>query len=599
MVSIPARSEIAPEYQWNAPSLFESPDAWKAAYDEIASTLPEIEKYKGHLGDSPAALADWFEQSAEWSRKLGKVFVYALMEQAVNTTNEAANAMADQTFSLFGRYQAAVSFEAPELLQLGEETLRRWTAEEERLKPYAHHIDNLFRQQAHVRSAEVEELLGLVSDPFNNFDNTAEQLVSADIQFAPARSGGGDTLEVGQGSIDALLASPDREVRRTAWESYADGYLSIKNGLASNLVGSIKRDVFYMRARRYDSTLEAALFQDNIPVEVFHNLINTFKKNIPTWHRYWRIRKKALGVDSLHPYDIWAPLTSASPKVDYAQAVDWICEGMSPLGDEYVGILRRGCLEERWVDVYPNQGKRGGAFSFGWQGTHPFINMSFNNDLKSMSTLAHELGHSMHSFHTWRTQPYVYAGYSLFAAEVASNFNQAMVRAHLMQTQPDRDFQLALIDEAMNNFHRYFFIMPTLAQFELEVHQRAERGEGLTAESMIDLMTDLYAEGYGGEMHIDRQRVGITWAQFSHLFAAYYVYQYATGISAAHALSRRILAGEQGAVDAYLQFLSAGSAVYPIDALKLAGVDMATPEAVEATFAVLSEIVDRLEALVG
>jgi len=271
--------------------------------------------------------------------------------------------------------------------------------------------------------------------------------------------------------------------------------------------------------------------------------------------------------------------------------------GLKPLGDKYVNTLRQGCLQDRWVDIYPNQGKRQGAFSFGWRGTYPFIMMSYHDDLESMSTLAHELGHSMHSYLARKNQPFVYGDYSLFVAEVASNFNQAMVRANLFKTNSEPDFQIAVIEEAMNNIHRYFFIMPTLARFELEIHERVERGEGVTADDMIELMADLFSEGYGSEMHIDRQRVGITWAQFGHLYSNFYVFQYATGISAAHALAGRILEGTPDAATNYIKFLSAGSSLYPVDALKLAGVDMSTPEAVERTFAVLAGYVDRLGTL--
>ncbi|MEZ4671764.1 MAG: M3 family oligoendopeptidase [Anaerolineae bacterium] len=381
-------------------------------------------------------------------------------------------------------------------------------------------------------------------------------------------------------------------------ENYADTYLSFKNTLTSNYLASVKRDVFLARARNYKGALEASLFQNNIGREVFDNLIATYRKNIPTWHKYWAIRRKALGVDTLNPYDIWAPIAKKPPKVPYKKAVAWICEGMKPLGKAYVDALRRGCLEERWVDVYPNKGKSAGAFSFGTYDTHPFIMMSYDDGLGALSTLAHELGHSMHSYHSSK-QPYIYADYSLFVAEVASNFNQAMTRAHLFKTNSDPDFQIAVIEEAMNNLHRYFFIMPTLARFELEVHERIERGEAVTADDLITLMTDLFSEGYGKEMHVDRERVGITWAQFGHLYANYYVYQYATGISAAHALSGRILDGVPGAAENYIKFLSAGSSLYPVDALKLGGVDMATPEAVERTFAVLASYVDRLEKLVA
>jgi oligoendopeptidase F len=278
--------------------------------------------------------------------------------------------------------------------------------------------------------------------------------------------------------------------------------------------------------------------------------------------------------------------------------VEWIAAGMRPLGDEYVEALRRGTLEQRWVDVYPNKAKRSGAFSTGSPGTHPFILMSYTDDVFSLSTLAHELGHSLHSYYTWKYQPIVYGRYSLFVAEVASNFNQALVRDYLLRSMPDRDFQIAVLEEAMSNYHRYFFIMPTLARFELEIHERTERGEALTAQGLKQLMADLFREGYGDEVEMDEERVGITWAQFAtHLYSNFYVYQYTTGIAAANALASRVSAGEEGAVTAYLDFLKAGNAVYPLDALQAAGVDMRSPESVQRAFALLESYVDRLEQL--
>lgn len=299
----------------------------------------------------------------------------------------------------------------------------------------------------------------------------------------------------------------------------------------------------------------------------------------------------------MHAYDLKAPLTEAKVEVPYGQAVEWICAGLEPLGEAYVEVLRRGCWDDRWVDRARNRGKRQGAFSSGAYDTQPFIMMSYADDVFSLSTLAHELGHSMHSYLTRKTQPYVYGRYSLFVAEVASNFHQAMVRDYLFRTEDDPDFQLALIDESMSNFHRYFFIMPTLARFELEMHERVERGAPVNASSMIDLTADLFAEGYGDEVVSDHDRTGITWSQFGHMYMNFYVYQYATGISGAHALADRILSGVPGAATAYRDFLSAGGSVYPLDVLKAAGVDLTTPEPVERAFASMAEVVDRLERI--
>jgi oligoendopeptidase F len=598
--TIPARNEIPLEHTWDATSVFASDEAWEAEVSQLTEDLPTLARFQGHLGESPAALADWFATVEQVLRRLGKVYVYANMFHTVDTTDATATARHDRARGLYARAMAAMAFAEPELLAIGFETLRRWVREEPRLAIYEHYIDRLERRQAHIRSAEVEELLSMVADPFATAAATHGILADADLHFDPARTSAGDPIDIAQGNINALLTHPDREVRRSAWEHYADAYLALRNTMASCIAAGVKQHVFLARARRYGSALEAALIGNDIPVEVFHQLIATYRRNLPTWHRYWRLRRQALGYDRLYVYDIKAPLTAATLQVPFEQAVEWIVEGMRPLGDEYVDILRRGVLEQRWVDIYPNRGKRAGAFSMGAPGTHPFILMSYTGDLFSMSTLAHELGHSMHSYYSWQTQPLVYARYSLFVAEVASNFNQALVRAHLLNTNRDPDFQIAVIEEAMANFHRYFFIMPALARFELEIHARVERGEALTADSMIALMTGLFREGYGDEVVIDEDRVGSTWAQFpTHLYANFYVYQYATGISGAHALAEGVLAGKPGAAENYLAFLKTGGSRYPLDALKLAGVDLTTPEPVEQTFAVLARLVDQLEQAIA
>lgn len=595
--SLPPRSEIPESATWNAPKVFADVAAWRAEYKAVEALLPQISAFEGTLGQSSEKLAQWLVFQADLSPRVERLYFYAVMSKSVESTNQEAIALSGEVLSLYSRVSAAGAFAQPEILSIGEETINQWLAENPDLDYARHYFHDLFRQQQHVRSGEVEEVLAQTQAPFIAISDTWDMLVNADLRFVPAVDSDGNQHDLGQGNVETYLESYDRELRRTAWENYADSYLALKNTLTSNYNATVNADVFAANARRYPSSLDAVLFRDNIPSEVFHNLIDTYKANLPTWHRYWAVRRKALGVETLNPYDIWAPLTRNKPSVSYEQAVEWISAGMKPLGDEYVNILRRGCLEDRWVDIYPNQGKVSGAFSYGAYNTDPYILMSFDNSVSGLSTLAHELGHSMHSYFTRATQPYLYGDYTMFAAEVASNFNQALVRSWLFETNDDKDFQIAVIEEAMSNFHRYFFIMPTLARFELEAHQRVEKGQSLTADSLIDLMTDLFAEGYGDEMHIDRERVGITWAQFGHLYANYYVFQYATGISAAHVLANRILSGTPNAVADYLGFLKAGGNGYPVDALKAAGVDMATPTAVEETFKILADYVDRLEKL--
>lgn len=599
-MTLPERKDVPKEHTWDIESVFASDEDMETALtDVVERQVPELLAFRGRLGEGPDVVADCLEVFTKLSMAAGKIRTYVTLRHTVDTADPVAAGIRGRAGALFAQASAAMSFLEPELLGVGPETLLQWVDEEERLETYRHYFHTLSERAPHVRSAEVEELLGLVQDPFQTAASIHGVIADADMTFEDAIDSDGNRHAIGQGNVEALWHSSDRELRRTAWENYADGYLSLKNGLANALASGIKQHVFMTRARRYDSALDTALSSGHIPKEVFHNLIETYRKHLPTWHRYWRVRKEALGVDELHVYDARAVLTDNEPRVPYEQAVDWIAEGMQPLGDEYVDVMRRGCLEQRWVDVYPNRGKTAGAFSTGSVGTHPFILMSYTDDLASLSTLAHELGHSMHTYYSTNTQPPHYARYGLFVAEVASNFNQALVRHHLFQTNDDADFQIALIEEAMGNFHRYFFIMPTLARFELEMHERAERGEPLTADIMNGRLADLFAEGFGDEVVIDRERVGMTWSQFPHLYAPFYVYQYATGISGAHALANRVLGGEGGAAEAYLDFLKAGGSDYPLDVLRRAGVDLTAPEPVEETYGVLEQLVDRLEQLVG
>jgi oligoendopeptidase F len=593
------REKVEKSQTWNAESVFPSPEAFDSEVNSLLERLADIKKYQGRLGEGPDTFLQAMDMIEEVSQRANKIRIYAALSSAVDATDQQAAAMSGKAASALAQIGAATSFVDPELLGIGEPDLRQWLAEEPRMKLYEHYFSDLFRKQTHVRSAEVEELLGMLRDPFSGTGSTAGMLANADFKFQPARNSKNKKVELTQSTYNAILGSTDRRARRTAWKHYNDKYLEHKNTLASNLATSIKQNVFNMRVRNFRSSLEATLFNGDVPVEMFHNLLDIFQKKLPLWHRYWKLRRKALGVKKLHPYDIWAPLTTKKHKVPYEMAVDWICEGLAPMGDEYVNVIRQGCLQDRWVDWAPNAGKRQGAFSIrAPKDTFPFIMMSYTDSISSMSTLAHELGHSMHVYYTGRSQPMIYYSYPSIVAETASNFHQAMVRAHLLEANPDKSFQIALLEEAMGNFHRYFFVMPILARFELETHQRIEKGQALTADSMTDLMADLFNEGFGGEMALDRQRVGITWGTFTtHLYIDFYSFQYAIGISAANAIAKRILSGAPNAAQHHIDLLKTGSSRPPLELFKIAGVDMTSTQPIEDAFDVLEEYIDRLEQL--
>lgn len=599
MSALVERREVPEAERWNAESIFPAPAAWDEAFEALEDDLADAGGYPGTLGASPEQLLAWLEYREEIERRFGRLRVYATMSYAVDAQDEAAAVRQDRVRSLAARLAEAIAFAEPELLAIPRETLEGWLSLPE-LSTYRHYFERLWRRAPHVRSPEVEELLSGVQDPFGTATSAHGVLANAELEFGDVHDGAGRPHPLTQGTVRTLEASRDRTLRQRAYQRYADAHLAAKKTMATLLAAGVKQNVLLARARRYGSALEAALAPENLPLSVFHNLIETFQANLPVWHRYWRAKRELLGLETFHPYDVHASLTDERGEVPFEQAVEWLTEAMAPLGRDYVAVLRQGALKERWVDRALNRGKRMGAFSTGAADTHPFIMMSYSGDVLAMSTLAHELGHSLHSYLSRRAQPFVYSRYSLFAAEVASNFNQAMLRHHLLQASPSRAFELEILEEAMANFYRYFFVMPTLARFELELHERVQRGEPLSADGLIALMAQLFAEGYGGEVVLDEPRVGITWAQFhTHLYSRFYVFQYATGISGAHALAEGVLSGEPGAAERYLGFLRAGGSSYPLDALRAAGVDLSSPAPVEATFRVLEGLVARLERLAG
>jgi len=596
--TVPMRSEIPRDQTWNAEAVFADRNVWKEGLDSLKKEMSRIDGFEGTLSRNPERLIEWFETKGDLSRKADKLGFYAYMAMAVDGDDAEATAMVGQIQTLEADFNAKTAFADPEILAMDETLLRNWLEIEKGLSPVKHTIENLIRTKPHVRSAEVEEVLGLVSEPFGSVEMTFQMLSSMDMKVSDAQGSDGKSKDITQSNIEEIKKHTDREVRKTGMENYADAYLGLRHTYAGNFLAAAKQAVTISKIRGYDSVLQYKLAPYNIPTDVFHNLIDTFKKNLPVWHRYWDVKRRILGLKQMKSYDIWAPLTEKQPVYSFADAVDLIGAGMSPLGKDYVETIRRGCLEERWVDYSRNKGKSQGAFSYGTYDTYPCIMLSYDGSLSEVSTLAHELGHSMHSLLTNKNMSYSDSHYSMFVAEVASNFNQAMVRDHLFASNTDRDFQLAVIQEAMDNIHRYFFIMPTLARFEFEVYRRLEVGEPLNADILQEIMSGFFAEGYGETLSDDKERTSITWATFGHLYEPFYTFQYATGISAAHALCTGIMNDEPGAVENYLKFLSLGNSVYPLEALSIGGVDMTSSTPVDAGFKVLVDLIDRLESLI-
>jgi oligoendopeptidase F len=602
MPTTPLQRKDAPAAStWNAAAVYATWDAWQADYDAALADLPQLAEFAGTLTNAET-VARWLAaREAQW-RRVARLSTYARMARMVDMTDGDARRMMGQAMLLNARFGETTSFAEPELVAQGA-VLLDWAAEHPSLAVYRHYFDNLLRLAPHRRSPEVETLLSMLAEPFAGAGATARELGNSDLRFQPAVDSQGAPHAVHQATITpAGIQSADRRHRRSAWENFCDGYLGLENTFAAAYITSVKQQVFLARARGFDSVLAMRLSPTNTPLSVFDNIINTFQARLPVWHRYWDVKRRLLGQTEVAPYDVWAPVVDSAPPVPFVQAVDWIGDALAPLGDAYVDTMRRGCLEEGWVDWAPNAGKAQGAAASRRIDTPPFIFMSYDDTMMGVSVLAHELGHSMHAVLADDHQPGIYNDYSAISStvtETASNFHQALLAVHLQrELQQDPRALLALLDAMMFNYHRYFFTMPTLARFEYEVYARAERGQPLTASILNGIMSGLYAEGYGDTMSDDPARSAITWAQFGHLFVPFYTFQYAVGITAANALADGVLAGGQPAVDRYLAMLAAGGSRYTMDLFALAGLDMNSPAPVERAFGVLEGIVGQMEALI-
>ena len=596
------RKDASSESVWAGKKIFPTWEDWQKEFEEVKKSITQVGKFNGRLLESPEILLEWMELTDQLSRKTGRLSMFARFAATVDGTDIEAKSAMGQAAGLLAKYSAATSFAVPELME-DVQKIRSWAENEPGLKLYNHFFKNLIRQKQYLRSAEVEEILSMLNEPFGHVNQTFTELVNTDLAFEDAVDSSGNQFKIKQSTLSNSLQSKNRKRRQTAWENYFDGYLSMENTLAANYITWVKQQIFLARVRGYDSVLEMRLSPFNVPLEMFHNLIDTFVDKLPVWHRYWDIRRRAMGLTEIKPYDLWAPIGNHPPTVPYKQAIDWICAALEPMGEEYVSVIRRGALEERWVDWAPNIEKRQGAASWRRYLMPPWIFMSYNNSVFSLSTLAHELGHSIHTYLASEDQPEVYFGFGSLSstiAETASNFNQVMTRAYLRDKKgADANFMVAMVEEAMSNFHRYFFIMPTLARFEFEVFSRAEKGLPLNVKILNQLMRDLFKEGYGSTLSDDPERTGITWATFLHLYMPFYTFQYSIGISAAHMVGEKILNGDKKAVKDYLAFLKAGGSMYTMDLFRLAGVDMSSPEPVLSAFDVMEENIAVLEDLAG
>ncbi|AKM18093.1 Oligoendopeptidase F, plasmid [[Flavobacterium] thermophilum] len=596
--SLPLRSEIPVEETWRLEDIFPTDDAWEQEFQQVKAMIPKLGEYKGRLGQSPQVLYEALQYQDEVSMRLGKLYTYAHMRYDQDTTNSFYQGLNDRVKGLYSEASSAMAFIVPELLSIDEAVLRSFLEQYEPLRLYAHALDEITRQRPHVLSAEEEALLAQAAEVMQATSNTFSALNNADLTFPAIMDENGDEVEVTHGRFIRFLESTDRRVRRDAFHAVYHTYEKFQNTFASTLAGTVKKHNFFARVRRYESARQAALDANNIPESVYDNLIATVHEHLPLLHRYVRLRKQVLGLDELHMYDLYTPLVQdVKMDVTYEEAKQYMLDGLEPLGEEYVAIVKEG-LDNRWVDVRENKGKRSGAYSSGAYGTHPYILLNWQDNVHNLFTLVHEFGHSVHSYYTRKTQPYPYAHYSIFVAEVASTCNEALLNDHLLKTIDDEKKRLYLLNHYLEGFRGTVFRQTMFAEFEHLIHLKAQQGEALTAETLTSLYYDLNKKYFGDEIVVD-QEIGLEWSRIPHFYYNYYVYQYATGFSAATALSKQILEEGEPAVKRYIDFLKAGSSDYPIEVLKKAGVDMTSAEPIRQACQVFAEKLEEMERLLG
>lgn len=593
---LPKRSEIPEERKWKLEDIFATDEDWEKELESLKKALPAIEKFQGKIADSPQNLYDVLQLQDQLSERLGKLFTYAHMRYDQDTTNSKYQAMDSKAENVLTKASSSMSYIVPEILEMDEEKLRGFLDEQEDLKLYEHVLDEINRQRPHVLNEREEALLAEASEPMSSASNTFSMLNNADLKFPSIKNENGEEVDLTHGRYIGFLKSKDRDVRKSAFKAMYDTYGEFINTFASTLTGTVKTDNFNAKVRNYDSARQAALDSNNIPEQVYDNLVEAVNEKLPLLHRYMQLRKKVLGMDELHMYDIYTPLVQdADMDIPYEQAQQYVLQGLEPLGDDYVSVLKKG-FESRWIDVDENKGKRSGAYSSGAYGTHPYILLNWQDKLDDLFTLAHELGHSLHSYYTHKSQPFRYGNYSIFVAEVASTTNEALLNDYLLKNVDDEKQKLFLLNHYLEGFRGTVFRQTMFAEFEHEIHKRMQNGEAMTAESLTEIYYDLNKKYYGEDVVSDEE-IGKEWARIPHFYMNYYVYQYATGFSAATTLAHNILNGEEGAVDRYLDFLKAGSSDYPIEVLKKAGVDMTSKEPILSALDVFEEKLNEMEEL--
>ncbi|EME76121.1 MULTISPECIES: oligoendopeptidase F [Bacillus] len=593
---LPARDEVKQEDTWRLEDIFPSDEAWNEEFQAVKELLPKLSEFKGRLGHSADDLYEALTYQDKVMERLGKLYTYAHMRYDQDTGNSFYQGLNDKASNLYTQAASATAYMVPEILSIQEDKLQQFLLEKEELKLYSHALEEINKERPHVLSEQEEGLLAEASDVLSSPSTTFGMLNNADMEFPEITDENGEKRQITHGNYITFLESENRDVRRDAFKAVYDTYGRFKNTLASTLSGAIKKDNFYAKVKHYQSAREAALSRNSIPEEVYDNLVSTINKHLPLLHRYVELRKKVLELDEVHMYDLYTPLVKDSGmKVTYGQAKDYMIKGLAPLGEEYTSILKEG-LNNRWVDVYENKGKRSGAYSSGAYGTNPYILMNWQDNVNNLFTLVHEFGHSVHSYYTRKHQPYPYGNYSIFVAEVASTTNEALLGDYLLNTVDDEKQRLYILNHMLEGFKGTVFRQTMFAEFEHAIHVKAQEGEPLTPELLTSIYYDLNKKYFGENIEIDKE-IGLEWARIPHFYYNYYVYQYATGYSAAQALSQQILKEGKPAVDRYIDFLKAGSSDYPIEVLKKAGVDMTTSDPIEAACKKFEEQLNEMEEL--